>query len=377
MSRTTTALLVPELNGKFVLQQVSLEPLQPDEALVEIHASGVCHTDLNCALGRLPCEPNAVLGHEGGGVVVETGSDVTEATAGDKVLLSFAHCGACPGCQSGHPAYCYHFNDRNFGGKRPDGTTALFLGKGEAKKPVHSTFFGQSSFARLAIVHRSSIVRVPADTPLELFAPLGCGIQTGVGAIVNTLKVKQGSSVAVFGVGSVGLAAVMAAKAVGATTIVAVDLHAERLQLAQELGATHGVIGGSDLDKIVADIRAVCPPPALGVDFAVDCAGVPIVVETMVASLGMNGRAATVGAPGLGSTAKIDISSHLTYGKEYVGCSEGDSNPPEFIPYLIDMHRQGKLPLEKIIKYYDVKDYEAAIRDAHAGRTVKAVLRWN
>ncbi|CAK7226335.1 hypothetical protein SBRCBS47491_006195 [Sporothrix bragantina] len=376
MTRTTTALVVPELNGKFQLQQVSLEALQPDEALIEIHASGVCHTDLNCALGRLPCEPNAVLGHEGGGVVVEVGADVSEAAVGDKVLLSFASCGACAGCESKHPAYCYHFNERNFGGKRPDGTTAMFnTDRNGTKQPVHSTFFGQSSFARLAIVHKSSIVKVPANTPLELFAPLGCGIQTGFGAIVNALKVKKGSSVAVFGVGSVGLAAVMAAKAVGAATIIAVDLHAQRLELAKELGATHGVIGGSDQPKIVAEIREICPPA--GVDFAVDCAGVPIVVETMVAALGMHGRAATVGAPGLGHYAKIDIMQHLFFGKEYVGCTEGDSNPPEFIPYLIDMHAQGKLPLEKIIKYYDVRDFETALHDAHAGTTVKAVLRWN
>jgi Zn-dependent alcohol dehydrogenase len=161
----------------------------------------------------------------------------------------------------------------------------------------------------------------------------------------------------------------------GAGTIIAVDLHADRLTLAKELGATHGVIGGSDLDKIVGDIRAICPP--LGVDFAVDCAGVPIVVETMVAALGMNGRAATVGAPGPGYYAKIDIMGQLTYGKEYVGCSEGDSNPPTFIPYLIDLHRQGKLPLEKIIKYYDVKDFQSALHDAHSGKTVKAVLLWS
>ncbi|CAK7206108.1 hypothetical protein SEUCBS139899_008892 [Sporothrix eucalyptigena] len=376
MTRTTTALVVPELNGKFKLKEVSLEALQPDEALIEIHASGVCHTDLNCALGRLPCAPNAVLGHEGGGVVVEVGANVTEASVGDKVLLSFASCGACASCESKHPAYCYHFNERNFGGRRPDGTSAMFTtGAGGAKQPLYSTFFGQSSFARLAVVHKSSIVKVPANTPLELFAPLGCGIQTGFGAIVNSLKVKKGSSVAIFGVGSVGLAAVMAAKAVGAATIIAVDLHAERLKLAQDLGATHGVIGGSDLQKIVAEIRTICPPA--GVDFAVDCAGVPIVVETMVAALGMYGRAATVGAPGPGHFAKIDIMEHLFFGKEYVGCTEGNSNPPEFIPYLIDMHAQGKLPLEKIIKYYDVKDFDKALHDAHAGTTVKAVLMWN
>lgn len=194
---------------------------------------------------------------------------------------------------------------------------------------MHSRFFGQSSFARHTIVHRTSIVKVPQETPLELFAPLGCGIQTGVGAIFNTLNVKPGSSVAVFGVGSVGLAAIMGAKARKAKTIIAIDLQTQRLELAKELGATHGVLG-PDQDHIIDSIQDICPP--IGVDFAVDCTGVPAIIETMVAALGMRGRAATVGAPGGMATAKIDIMSHLTYGKEYVGCSEGDSNP-EVVSY--------------------------------------------
>jgi len=201
----------------------------------------------------------------------------------------------------------------------------MFTMKDGQKQPVHSTFFGQSSFARYTIVHRTSLVKVPQETPLELFAPLGCGIQTGVGAIFNTLDVKPGSSVAVYGVGSVGLAAVMAAKARGAGTIIAIDLQQSRLELAKELGATHGVLG-PDPKNIVNGILEICPP--IGVNFAVDCTGVPTIIETMVAALGMRGRAATVGAPGGKAKAKIDIMGHLTYGKEYVGCSEGDSNPP-------------------------------------------------
>ncbi|KAM0193825.1 hypothetical protein ACHAPI_007481 [Fusarium lateritium] len=313
MTRTTTALVAPKLDGRFELQEVHLDTLQPDEALVEIHAS--------------------VLGHEGGGIVLETGSNVTSVTKGDKVLLSFSSCGSCPGCASDHPAYCYSFNDYNFGGKRPDGSTAMFTMKGDEKQPVYSTFFGQSSFARQTIVHRSSLVKVPQETPLSLFAPLGCGIQTGVGAIFNTLNVKPGSSVAVFGVGSVGLAAVMAAKARRAGTIIAIDLQPGRLELAKELGSTHGVLGPNQ-DAILKSIREICPP--LGVDFALDCTGVPSIIETMVAALGMRGRAATVGAPGGNAKAKIDIMSHLTYGKEYVGCSEGDSNPTVVSPPLAE-----------------------------------------
>jgi Zn-dependent alcohol dehydrogenase len=200
----------------------------------------------------------------------------------------------------------------------------MFTIKDGEKQPMYSSFFGQSSFARHTIVHRTSLVKVPQETPLELFAPLGCGIQTGVGAVFNTLNVKPGSSVAVFGVGSVGLAAVMGAKARKASTIIAIDLQPRRLELAKELGATHGVLG-PDQENIIKSIREICPP--IGVDFAVDCTGVPAIIETMVAALGMRGRAATVGAPGGTAKAKIDIMNHLTYGKEYVGCSEGDSNP--------------------------------------------------
>ncbi|KAG4281753.1 hypothetical protein FPRO06_10657 [Fusarium proliferatum] len=369
----TTALIAPALDGSFELKEVYLDSLQPDEALVEIHASGVCHTDLSCASGKLPCAPNAVLGHEGGGVVLEVGTNVTSVSPGDKVLLSFSSCGSCPGCKSDHPAYCYSFNDYNFGGKRPDGSAAMSIMKDGKKQPIYSTFFGQSSFAARTIVHRSSIVKVPQQTPLDLFAPLGCGIQTGVGAVFNTLDVKPGSSVAIFGVGSVGLAAVMAAKARKASRIIAIDLQPERLELAKELGATDGVLG-PDQEHIIEAIKNICPP--LGVDFAVDCTGVPSIIETMVASLGMRGRAATVGAPGGNAHAKIDIMSHLTYGKEYVGCSEGDSNPGVLIPELIEMHANSLLPLERLIAYYDIKDYEKAMADMKSGNVIKPVLKW-
>jgi Zn-dependent alcohol dehydrogenase len=191
-------------------------------------------------------------------------------------------------------------------------------------KGIFSTFFGQSSFARHTLVHRSTVVKVPDSTDLALYAPMGCGMQTGAGAVLNSLGVKKGSSVAVFGVGSVGMAAVMAAaKVAGAGTVIAVDLQPARLELAKKLGATHAVLAG-DKD-VVAEVRRICPPN--GVDYAVDCTGVPKVIRDMIDCLGTRGRAATVGAPGFGKTVSIDVMEHLTYGKEYVGCVEGDSLP--------------------------------------------------
>lgn len=189
--------------------------------------------------------------------------------------------------------------------------------------PIHSSFFGQSSFARQTLVHKSSVVKVPSDLNLELFASLGCGIQTGAGAVLNTLNVRPGSTLAVFGVGSVGMAAVMAGKLRGAKTIIAIDLQPSRLDLSMSLGATNRVLG-SDPD-VVGQIRSICPPN--GVDYAVDCTGVPAVIRTMIDALGSRGRAATVGAPGPGNDVSVDIMEHLTFGKEYVGCAEGDSLP--------------------------------------------------
>jgi Zn-dependent alcohol dehydrogenase len=197
-------------------------------------------------------------------------------------------------------------------------------GKGNG---IFSTFFGQSSFARHTLAHRSTVVRVPADTDLALYAPMGCGMQTGAGAVLNSLGVRKGSSVAVFGVGSVGMAAVMAAaKVAGAGTVIAVDLQPARLELARKLGATHVVLAGGEGDvDVVAEVRRICPPN--GVDYAVDCTGVPKVIRDMIDCLGTRGRGATVGAPGFGKTVSVDVMEHLTYGKEYVGCVEGDSLP--------------------------------------------------
>lgn len=194
----TTALLVPSPSLPFRLTPILLPLPLPSETLIQIYATGLCHTDLSCASGVLPTGPNAVLGHEGAGVVVSVGSSITHVQPGDSVLLSFSHCGACAQCRSGHPAYCHDFDRRNFGGVRADGTCgATTVEGGEA---CHSSFFGQSSFARHAVVDGSCVVRVVRGTDLGLFAPLGCGMQTGAGAVLNTLRVGEGGTVAVFGV---------------------------------------------------------------------------------------------------------------------------------------------------------------------------------
>lgn len=206
------------------------------------------------------------------------------------MLLSFCHCTSCEQCTSGHPAYCYSFEPLNFGGKREDGSATLVTTN---DKPIHSRFFGQSSFARLTAVHKSSIVKVSPDTNLALFAPLGCGLQTGAGSVLNTLNVQPGKTVAVFGVGSVGMSAIMAAKMRGAKEIIAVDLQQSRLDLAKKVGATQTILGNDP--ELISKIHQISPPN--GLNYAVDCSGVPKVVELMIEALGTRGKAATVGAP--------------------------------------------------------------------------------
>lgn len=250
--------------------------------------------------------------------MIETGSNVVEVQKGDKVLMSYSFCRNCSQCKSGHLPYCENLLGLNFGGQRGDGTSALSLKDGSK---LHGHFFGQSSFSRLAVVSRASLVKVPQDIPSEIFAPLGCGLQTGAGAILNTLDVKEGSTVAVFGVGSVGLSAIMACKIRQAKEIIAVDIQASRLRLAQELGATR-TINSSEVD-VLEEIKKICPPA--GVQYALDCSGVPKVIEIMVDSLGMRGKACSVGAPSPGKRASVDVFSHLVMGRQYVGCHQGES----------------------------------------------------
>jgi Zn-dependent alcohol dehydrogenase len=250
---------------------------------------------------------------------LERGSSVRDIEVGDKVLLSYNFCGECTQCRGNYPAYCETLMQLNFGGKRPDGSSTMYLPNNQ---DLFSNFFGQSSFAKIAVVSKSSVVRVPPTTDLQLFAPLGCGMQTGAGAVLNTLNVRPGSSVVVFGVGCVGLAGVMAAKIREARIIVAVDLQPERLELARDLGATHTFCGNDpDIRKHITDLCG----SSRGADFALDCSGAIPVIENMIATLGIRGKAASIGAPAPGRKAEVDVFSHLTMGRQYIGCHQGDS----------------------------------------------------
>jgi aryl-alcohol dehydrogenase len=362
-----TAAVTEVQGGPFVLSELELGELRNDEVLVDISAAGICHTDLICRDQWIPVPLPAVLGHEGAGVVRAVGAAVTKIHVGERVGLTFDSCGVCPCCLRAKPSYCHQFFEHNFAAERvADGTTALARGEQE----IHSHFFGQSSFATAAIARERNVIGIESSIPLVIAAPFGCGIQTGAGAVLNTLAVASGSSLAVFGTGAVGLAAVLAAVIAGASTIICIDLHPARLELARELGATHVI------DARTTDAREeIGRLTGHGVDFSLDTTGVPEVLRSAVECLTPLGTSGVIGAPKLGTDVSLDVNQLLTGGRTVRGVVEGDSVPALFLPALIRHWEQGRFPVERLITEYDFDAIEQAAADAQAGRTIKPVLR--
>lgn len=347
------------------LHPIDVDDPRSNEVLVRIVATGLCHTDVSVRDQHLPVRLPAVLGHEGAGIVERVGSDVHGLRVGDHVVLCVASCGRCGNCGRGMPTYCVQSFPLNFSGQRLDGSNTLH----RDGRPIGGSFFGQSSFATYALASESNAVRVPANLPLELLGPLGCGIQTGAGTVINALSARPGSSIAVFGAGAVGLSSVMAARLVGCSTIVAIDVHENRLALALELGATH-VINPGAVPNVVDAIRRI----GGGVEFAVDSTAVPKVARQAVECLAPLGRCALVGVypPG----AELTFSAQSLFSGQRVGGSiEGDSVPQVFIPKLIDLWRQGLFPFDRLIKFYDFHQINQAVADSAAGLVIKPVIR--
>ena len=362
-----TAAVARSRGEPFSIEELELDEPRDDEVVVRIVAAGVCHTDLFIRDGHYPTPFPSVLGHEGAGVVEAVGRSVRKVRPGDHVALSFGSCGQCGSCQRGRPGYCLDFWGSNFGCARQDGSTTLARG-GE---PVHGRFFSQSSFATHALATVRNVVKVPEDAPLELLGPLGCGIQTGAGTVLNALKPPPGSTLVVFGCGSVGLSSVMAAPLTGATTIVAVDVNDDRLALAGELGATH-TVNPRDGDP-VEQVREATGGG--GAAFAVEATGLPEVLRQAVDCLSAGGTAAVVGAAPIGAEVALDMSTILALGRTVRGVVEGDSVPDVFIPALIELYRQGRFPFDRLVTFYDFEELNRAADDSEAGRVVKPIVR--
>lgn len=347
---------------EFKIEEVELAEPKANEVLIKITASGVCHTDAVARdLGITPYP--VVLGHEGSGIVEKVGEGVTLVQPGDHVVLSFSSCGHCENCLTGHPTVCADFNTLNFGGKMEDGTHRL-----RQQGQELSTFFGQSSFATYAVAHERNVVKVDKDVDLALLGPLGCGIQTGSGTVLNRLKPEFGTSIAVYGTGAVGLSAIMAAKIIGCKNIIAVDIHDNRLEMAKELGATHVI--NSKNEDVVERMKEITHG---GVHYGVDTTGVPVVIRQGLRALRPLGQLAIVGV-----TPEMTINVHeeiMAEGKTMVGVIEGDAVPQLFIPQLVEYYKKGLFPFDRLVKFYDFSEINQAFEDSKKGITIKPIVK--
>lgn len=366
MTIPARAAVVHHPGGPFVMEDVELDDPRPDEVLVRMVGCGICHTDIAARDGLFGSEFPAVFGHEGAGVVEDAGTAVKRLYTGDKVVISFSSCGKCPECRRGHPAHCLAFDTLNFGDARSDGSPTIFDAAGE---PIGGCFFGQSSFACRALARERNVVRVDAESEDELamLAPLGCGIQAGAGTVLNELKPAPGESLAVFGAGTVGMSALMAARLAGANPIVAVDVVPARLDLARELGASLTLDGRTE--RLAAQIRNGIGP----VTHAVDTTGVSRVIREAFEALGPGGR--------LSLLAVSADEGHITEGPASRGrraffSVAGDSDPQRFIPLLIGHYRTGGFPLDRLVREYPFPEINEAVRDSLRGAAIKAVLRF-
>jgi aryl-alcohol dehydrogenase len=359
------AAVVREKGGPFLIEEIELDEPRADEVLVKIASSGLCHTDLVARNQYMPIPLPGVFGHEGAGVVEKVGAQVTKVKPGDHVATSFMSCGTCVPCKKGIPGWCTEFRRLNFGGRRADGSATMKKGS----ETVYGSFFGQSTFANYAVMSERSIAKVPSDVPLEILSPLGCGIQTGAGGVINTLMARPGSEIAVFGIGSVGLSAIMAAVVSGCTKIIGIDVVPERLKLAKEFGATD--IIDSSKSNAVEEIRNLTGG---GIEFTLECTGIPKVFRQAVDSLMMGGTCGLIGVAPVGMEASLEMQVILD-GRTIKGIVEGDCIPEIFIPQLIKFYKQGRFPFDRLIKFYTLEQINEAAEDSEKGKTLKAVLR--
>ncbi|WP_310498785.1 NAD(P)-dependent alcohol dehydrogenase [Sandarakinorhabdus sp.] len=363
MSTAATVAILRARGQPYSLETVELVDPGPGQILVRIRACGICFTDVGVQRYEQGTPLPQVLGHEGAGEVLMVGDGVSHVAPGDKVVISYASCGACNSCTHDHPQYCGNFMALNYSGVLDDGRVPMRQGE----SAVYGGFFGQSAFATHAIAYARNVVKAP-DLPFTSLAPFGCGMQTGAGTMYNTLAPQAGQSVAVIGAGSVGLAALMAAADLAAGPIIAVDKVASRLALALELGATHTIL--ADGSNLTEALRAIVPT---GVDRIVDTTGVSAVIRAGLEALASRGEMAmlAVTAPGTEITFNPNV---MLGGRALRGAVEGDADPQVFIPWLIARHMAGRFPHDRLITPYPLSAINEAVADMAAGKVIKPVL---
>jgi Zn-dependent alcohol dehydrogenase len=342
----------------------------PTEVKVKIEAAGVCHSDLSVIDGTIPWKAPSVLGHEGAGVVESVGAEVRSVKPGDHVVIAtLASCGTCRACNTGHPTWCI----RTLGN-----VSTPFTYDGEPA----SNFAAASVFAEHTIVKEVQAVRISKDVPFTSACLIGCGVLTGVGAVLNRARVAPGDTAAVFGVGGVGLNVIQGLRLAAASRIVAVDTVAAKEALARQFGATH-FVDASSADA-VEEIRKIVPhgPQATagalgpgGVTWAFDCVGHPAVLRNAIDALDWGGSAVAIGIPPRGTEVAVDVNALAYVDRALLGCRYGSSRPHHDIPLMVELYLEGRLMLDELVtETRPLEGFRDIVEDMHAGRLARGVL---
>ncbi|QHC64654.1 zinc-binding dehydrogenase [Rathayibacter festucae] len=368
--------MLREFGAPLAVEELDVADPGRGELLVEIDAAGVCHSDLHYLRGDLRCPLPVVPGHEGAGRIVALGPDLREGFAlGDRVALLWRpNCGRCRQCVAGRPIMCEYGPVQAASGGLLDGTSRLSA----AGETVHH-LLGVSCFAERVVVPERSVVRVPDDVPAEIAAIAGCAVITGVGAVLNVIGACLGDAVVVIGAGGVGLSAVMGARAAGATTVVAVDVDADRLALARRLGATHVIDGsssssssGSSGGDAVEQLLALVPG---GVPWVIEAVGRPETLASAVAMLQPGGTAVAVGLGRVGQSVGIPVNDLVQKQKRVVGSLYGSSIPQLDLPRIFELYRRGALPLDELVgERFALEDIGAAFEALEHGSVGRSIV---
>ncbi|NMO01629.1 Zn-dependent alcohol dehydrogenase [Gordonia sp. TBRC 11910] len=348
----TTAALFEEAGAPLRIAEITVADPGPGEVVVDVTATGICHSDVGVFSGKLPAPLPLVLGHEGAGVVAAVGEGVDNVAVGDHVVLSWlASCGTCYYCQRAEQHLCGRPRTMLGAHTMPDGSTRMSL-DGTAIRQ----FCGLGSFSQRTVVPSGAAIAISDEVPIASAALLGCGVLTGFGAAVNTGGVRVGDAVAVIGCGGVGLNAVQGARIAGATTIIAVDVHPERLALATRLGATHTLTAGDDVVRSVQRLTG-----RRGADVVIEVAGRPETVNQAVAMTRRGGTTVLVGA-GPGVAVEEVFNNVVMAGKTVKGCLYGSAYVQRDIPRLVDLYRSGALLLDQLVtETFDFADIGRAV----------------
>jgi aryl-alcohol dehydrogenase len=362
-----TAAVLRAKDQPLSIEQLQLKELGDDEIIVRIAGTGICHTDISCQEYKVPVPLPIVLGHEGAGIVEKVGKSVTKVAPNDHVVLLMPSCGICPMCLEGKVWWCYY-------------GLYVYFGIGSAPVPrfqpyvdgVTGGFLGQSSFASHVLTKEKGVTKVNPKAPIDILGPFACSVLTGAGTVFHALNVEAGSTIAIFGVGAIGLNALIATNLSACSTIIAIDIVDERLKLAEELGATH-VINAKKVTNISKAIKDILPN---GVDYVVDTTAINDNIVHAIDAISKGGTIGLLGVARVEAALNVNMYALLVKGVRIKAIAAGEVIADNFIPKMVDLFMQGKYPITKMITHYPFEQIQQAMNDQRQCKIIKAVLNF-